>query len=70
MLEYCDYIADRIRKGLVKDTADPASYIKDLGPVSMDLHPTDGYMLSTTKTIEVLDKGGKKYRVTVECVGG
>lgn len=68
MLEYCDYIADKIRKALVADTADYYSYIKDVGKVAMDLHPTEGYMVSTNKTIKVFDKGGKVYKVTVECI--
>jgi hypothetical protein len=32
----------------------------------LDLHPTEGYFLSTKKTIEVQDTNGKIYLVTVE----
>lgn len=68
MLEYCDYIGDRIRKALLKDTAVATSLIKDLTAVKMDLHPQKGYLLSTKKTIDVTDINGKLYRVTVECI--
>ena len=57
-LAYCDYIADQIRKGLGGKLK--ASRVK------YDLHPTEGYMLSTKKTLEVEDWNGKKYKVTVE----
>jgi hypothetical protein len=32
----------------------------------MDLHPEEGYFMSTKKTIEVEDINGKVYLVTVE----
>jgi len=66
MLAYCDYIADVIRKGLVGDTATAGSYIRDVGPVKMDLHPTEGYFLSTKKVLTVTDSSGRIYKVTVE----
>jgi len=34
--------------------------------VIMDLHPIDGYFLSTKKTILVEDKNGTQYKITVE----
>lgn len=66
-LSYCDYIADKIKKSLNKAT-DLFDSEKQLnaGPVQMDLHPTEGYFLSTKKTVEVTDWNGKKYKVTVE----
>lgn len=66
MLAYCDYISDVIRKGLVGDTASVQSLIKDVGQVKMDLDPDEGYFVSTKKTINVVDKNGKSYVVTVE----
>ena len=66
MLAYCDYIAALIREKLVGDTTDYQTVIKDVSCVQMDLHPEEGYFMSTKKTIVVEDKGGKMYRVTVE----
>jgi hypothetical protein len=65
-MAYCDYIASVIRKGMVSDTSSPLSYIKNVSGVHYDLHPNEGYMMSTAKTIVVEDKNGKHYRVTVE----
>jgi hypothetical protein len=68
MLAYCDYIADTIRKGLVRDQWENPDRIQldDIGPVKMDLHPTEGWFVSTKKTISMVDKNGKRYRVTIE----
>ena len=63
-LAYCDYIADVIRKGLVKDTAEYNTLIKEVAGIEMDLH-ADGSFKSTTKTIRVEDRSGKSYIVTV-----
>ena len=65
-LAYCDYIADRIRGWLRNDILVGSDYIKAVNSVKMDLHPTEGYFMSTKKTIEVIDMNDKKYRVTVE----
>lgn len=64
MLAYCDKIADTIRKSLLK--YDPDNIIGLVDRVKMDLHPTEGYFVSTKKTIDVTDMNGKFYRVTVE----
>jgi hypothetical protein len=64
ILAYCDKIADEIRNKLVKSGHD--SIIGLVGRIKMDLHPSEGYMLSTKKTIDVTDTNGKMYRVTVE----
>ena len=66
MLAYCDYIADVVRKGLVENTAAPKSLVKDVGSIKMDLHPEEGYFVSTMKTIEVIDINNKIYKITVE----
>lgn len=69
MLKYCDYIASTILKGLRDDkyTNARTTYLGDcLGPVKWDLHPIEGYFLSTKKTITVNDINGQKYRITVE----
>ena len=64
MLAYCDKIADTIRKSLLK--YDPDNIIGLVDRVKMDLHPTEGYFVSTKKTLDVTDMNGKFYRVTVE----
>jgi len=63
-MEYCDKIADVIRKALLKH--DPDNIIGLIGPVEWDLHPVDGYFLSTKKTIEMTDMNGKKYEITIK----
>ena len=68
MLEYCDYIAYLIRTGLIQQK--PASdLVAAIGPIQSDLHPQEGYFLSSKKIIDVRDANGRQYKVTVECVG-
>jgi hypothetical protein len=64
MLAYCDYIAHVISTAFNNDK--PENKITQVGRVKMDLHPIDGYMLSTKKTITMEDFNGKLYKVTVE----
>ena len=63
-LAYCDRIAAAIREALVK--SDPVGIIAQVGRVEMDLHPTQGYFVSTKKLIKVWDMNGKAYSVTIE----
>lgn len=66
-LKYCDYIADRVKTLLTNDVRDNCySHIDNVGRVKMDLHPEGGYFVSTKKTLEVIDKNGTKYKVTIE----
>lgn len=64
MLAYCDWIADQIKQHFTNDKAE--NLITQVGPVKMDLHPTEGYFVSTKKTIEVMDINNKRYKVTIE----
>lgn len=57
------YVADLVWRGLLSD---PEQLLADVSNVKHDLHPTGGYLLSLTKTVEVADKAGHRYRVTVE----
>ena len=68
MMVYCDYIADRIKGALdLEVQAYPeTTLVGKVGPVKMDLHPTEGYFQSTMKTIEITDINKKKYKITVE----
>jgi hypothetical protein len=66
MLAYCDYIAKVINESLKKDSAMiGASYVDSVGKINYDLGPK-GEFMSTKKTMSVIDKNGKSYRVTVE----
>lgn len=66
MLAYCDYIAKVIKDSLKKDSVETfGSYIDSVGKVNYDLGP-NGEFASTKKTLSVVDKNGKCYRVTVE----
>lgn len=60
---FCDYIAFRIRKGLV--LPDPEGIIKWVGHVEYDLDDQGAYA-GPKKTLIVEDGNGKKYKVTVE----
>ena len=64
MLAYCDKIADVIRKALLKH--DPDHIVGLVGDIQMDLHPSEGYYMTSKKTIQVSDMNGKMYKVTVE----
>lgn len=64
-LAYCDYIAEQCRQGIKNELAG-RNLIRDCSFVKFDLHPTEGYMLSTTKTLTVTDVNGKMYKVIVE----
>ena len=67
MLAYCDFIADRVRKGLVNSMNDSLEPVRlmDVGRVNYDLGP-NGEFASTKKTLTVVDMNGKAYIVTVE----
>jgi len=64
MLAYCDYIAHVISTAFRNDK--PENMIESVGSIEMDLHPTEGWFVSTKKTISMVDKNGKRYRVTIE----
>jgi hypothetical protein len=65
-LAYCDFIAATISKSLLAEAKQIGSLIKSASHPQMDLHPAEGYFLSTRKTIEVEDCNGKQYKITVE----
>lgn len=69
MLQYCDYIADKIHK-LLRDDAKASTHSKvhAVGHVLSDLDPESGWLRTTTKTITVTDVHGQKYKVTVEAL--
>lgn len=63
-LSYCDKIAHTIREAL--NSHDPDGIIAGCGPVKMDLHPIEGYWLSSAKVLFAADMNGKLYRISVE----
>lgn len=67
MLAYCDFVADRVQKGLVNVMNDALQPVRltEVSKVSWDLGP-QGEFASTKKTLFVADQNGKRYRVTVE----
>ena len=60
---YCDYIAHTISKEL--KSSDTERLLASVSKPQYDL-TASGAFASTKKTIEVEDRYGKKYRVTVE----
>lgn len=66
MLAYCDYIANRIQSLVKREIGDNDTLISDIGNIQLDLHPTQGYMVSTKKTMSITDSNGKAYMVTIE----
>jgi hypothetical protein len=65
MLAYCDYIAKVISEAMKKDADKYSSYIDNVGKTQWDLGEK-GEFLSTRKTMTVVDRNGKCYRVTIE----
>ena len=68
-LAYCDAFASFIRKALISMKVEDEHFNTLSGlvyDITMDLHPEDGYFLSTKKTLDVTDAYGKSYRITVE----
>lgn len=67
MIAYCDFIADRIRKGLLNSMGDSLEPVrlKDLSKVNYDLTES-GAFASTKKTLYVSDSNGKRYTITVQ----
>lgn len=61
-LAYCDYIADMIFNNAIPNN----DYIESMNSPRMDLHPTEGYFMSTKKVITMHDRNGKAYVITVE----
>jgi hypothetical protein len=64
-LAYCDYIAHLVSKNLKAVDTTSEKLLSSVSRPQYDLTP-DGGFKSTKKTIDVEDRFGKKYRVTVE----
>jgi hypothetical protein len=68
LLEYADLLAVVISNA-VKEHQDTANHngIGFFGvQIKNDLHPVDGYLVSTKKTVKCQDNKGNRYHVTVE----
>lgn len=63
IIAYCDYIAGLITKNLKAN--DEERLLSSVSKPKYDL-TEDGSFKSTKKTIEVEDRFGKQYRITVE----
>ena len=64
-LAYCDYIAYLIQKELKTVDCNEQRLLSSVGRARLDLDAS-GALASTKKTIEVEDRQGKKYKITVE----
>ena len=64
-LAYCDYIAWLISTELKTLDTSGQKLLASVGRVQFDLGHFDEF-LSTTKTIDVEDRYGKQYRITVQ----
>ena len=65
-MAYCDYIAHTIIKpSLEVDSKSNQGLMASVGHIKMDVHK-EGWMQTTTKTIEVEDINGNEYRITIE----
>jgi hypothetical protein len=65
MLVYCDYIADKVVKTLRTDSYSEDSLLHFVSHAQLDLDE-QGIFQSTKKVVDVQDKNGVRYRVTVE----
>ena len=66
-MAYCDYIAHTIVKpALEMDSNSDQGLMVNVSHVTMDLHPKEGWMRSTVKTINCSDINGKEYKITIE----
>jgi len=68
MLEYCDKIAHEIKKSLDEVATAGDEIIGEVGKIEWDLHPTEGWLKSTSKQIVVKDKFGKSYSVSIQTI--
>lgn len=64
MLSYCDFIAATISDTLRTPAA--STLLRATSRPLLDLHPKEGYFVSTRKFVSVEDKWGKFYRITIE----
>jgi hypothetical protein len=66
-LAYCDFIANRIYDHIDREASRPqGSLMASIEQPVMDLHPTEGWFMSTKKVMTVHDVHGKAYVITVE----
>lgn len=60
---FCDRLAF-VLNSHIKNGAD--DFFPLSTPINMDIHPIEGYFVSTKKTFGVQDINGKNYMVTIE----
>ncbi len=69
-LAYCDLIANIVYNKLNGHSGEGISLLeknkfKSDKPI-LDLHPEEGYMISTKRTLMVTDPRGTTYKITIE----
>ena len=67
-VSYCDYIGRVIQSAIDRDTLSYDGLLAGCGSIKSDLHPVDGYFMSTKKTINVADRNGRLYEITIKDV--
>ena len=68
MLEYCDYLAHVVHTALTDDIVSADSLVLKVHTPKLDLHTTEGWLQSSSKTILVEDRYGTIYKVTIEAL--
>lgn len=69
MLTHVGFIATRIKNVLIEDSKkdyQDGAIIREVKGPTLDLHPEEHYLLSTTSTIKVTDRNGIVYKITIE----
>ena len=64
-MHFCDRIMHVISKTF---KSDPYGCKFEQDRIRMDLHPTEGYYLSSTKFLTITDIDGQQYKITVEAL--
>lgn len=66
-LSFCDYIAQTIKKAIDHDSICADGLLAGCGSIKYDLGPNDEFV-SPTKTMNVADRNGRLYEITVKDV--
>ena len=67
-LSYCDYIAQTIKKAVDHDSICADGLLAGCGSIKYDLDQVTGSLVTTTKTMNVADRNGRLYEITVKDV--
>jgi len=65
-MEYCDLLASLISDKIRAVKATTNGIVFNNPQTKLDLHPEDGYLLSTDKAITCVDNKGNSYKITIQ----